>query len=74
MDVDSAKKDLGFAVTAKNLGKCQGDCAECRGELQVVRVTHPSYDWGYFSYCDAAIEEDKSRGLVVTPFKESDRS
>ena len=47
---------------------CEGGC-ECHdGEVQPVRVIDPSgtpHDWGYFSYCQAAIEEDRSRDMLV---------
>lgn len=42
---------------------CQGMCEQHRGEVKLVTVAR----WGYFAYCEAAIEEDKSRGLVVEP-------
>lgn len=40
---------------------CQGMCEKHRGEVKLVTVR----SWGYFAYCEAAIEEDRSRGLVV---------
>jgi len=53
------------AKKAKDDGICQGDCAECTDQLALVHVTHPTHDWGWFSYCENAIAEDKSRGLIV---------
>ena len=40
-----------------------------QGEVKVVRVLNknvfPTYDWGYWTYSEEAIEEDKRRGLTV---------
>ncbi len=47
--------------------KCEGSCEEHRGEVVRVRVTDTGKDWGEFDYCEAAIEEDKRRGLFVNP-------
>lgn len=44
---------------------CEGSCAEHTGALKRVHVHHPNHDWGEFTYCDEAIEEDKRRGLSV---------
>ena len=55
--------DEKHATAAVVAGKCDGDCAEHRGEVKLVTVG----GWGYFAYCETAVEEDKSRGLVVEP-------
>jgi hypothetical protein len=33
--------------------------------MRRVHVVHPNHDWGYFLYCDDAIEQDRSRGFRV---------
>ena len=52
----------------RNRTRCEGGCETHREGLWVVRVIDPSsdYDWGYFAYCPAAVEEDTvRRGLAV---------
>lgn len=47
---------------------CEGACESHEKGVRPVRVIDPNgtkHDWGYFSYCQAAIREDKLRGLVV---------
>ena len=48
---------------------CEGGCEYHRGETRVVRVIDPSgmepHDWGYYRYCDEAVEEDIRRGMSV---------
>lgn len=47
-------------------GKCEGGCTEHTGTVKVCRVaTRSGNDWGYWSYCANARNEDRSRGLVV---------
>lgn len=48
--------------------ECQGRCKEHRGMIQRVEVRdiRNSKNWGLFSYCDEAIEEDRRRGLDVS--------
>ena len=67
MTKEAEKKDLAEALLSHENKTCQGDCAECGGEQRVVRITHPTHDWGFFNYCEAAILEDISRGLTVIP-------
>ena len=45
---------------------CAGSCEEHKGEVKEVYVK----GWGYFYYCEEAIEEDKRRGLIVTESEE----
>lgn len=47
---------------------CQGNCKEHRGTIKRVEVRdiRNRKDWGLFSYCDEAIEEDIRRGLDVS--------
>lgn len=53
-----------------SLGICDGNCQGHEGEPKLVRVkTKSGYDWGYFSYCETAIEEDRFRGFIVTVCK-----
>lgn len=48
--------------------KCDGACESHVGEVVTVHVeTVSGYDWGEFDYCESAIEEDRRRGLIVTP-------
>ena len=48
--------------------ECQGNCAKHRGVIHRVEVRDikNGHDWGLFSYCDAAIEEDRRRGFDVS--------
>jgi hypothetical protein len=48
--------------------ECQGKCKEHRGTIRRVEVRdiRSGKDWGLFSYCDEAIEEDIRRGLDVS--------
>ena len=48
--------------------ECQGICKEHRGSIKRVEVRdiRNRKDWGLFSYCDEAIEEDIKRGLDVS--------
>lgn len=49
-------------------GKCEGGCEEHTGDIKTVRVYHKESgtDWGYFSYCEAAIKEDtENRGMEI---------
>lgn len=41
--------------------KCDGACEEHYGPVRKVFVK----GWGLFDYCDAAVAEDKSRGLTL---------
>lgn len=46
-------------ISAAASGHCEGSCDEHSGEVQPVRVFgKDGYDWGYFSYCEAARAED----------------
>jgi hypothetical protein len=49
---------------------CEGECEEHIGALKRVNVIHPEHDWGEFIYCESAIEEDISRGLIVKILEE----
>lgn len=46
-------------------GECEGCCEDHRGVVKAVRVSHISSgtDWGYFSYCEEAIETDTRHGM-----------
>ncbi len=46
-------------------GKCEGDCGAHRGGVKAVRVSHISSgtDWGYFAYCEEALETDAHNGM-----------
>jgi hypothetical protein len=48
--------------------ECQGKCTVHRGTIKRVEVRDIRHgkDWGLFSYCDEAIEEDIRRGLDVS--------
>lgn len=45
---------------------CEGSCEEHKGVVKEVYVK----GWGYFYYCEAAIEEDKRNGLIVQDWEE----
>ena len=46
--------------------KCEGNCDQHSGAVQCVRVFDgkDGFDWGYFSYCKTARDEDRSRGFT----------
>ena len=48
--------------------KRQGNCWKHRGRVYRVEVRdiRNQKDWGFFSYCDEAIEDDRKRGLDVS--------
>jgi len=52
---------------SKEPKKCCGECDEHTSDPRQVRVRHrqSGTDWGLFWYCDAAIAEDRRRGLTV---------
>lgn len=44
--------------------ECKGECKEfgkCVGEVKKVYVV----GWGYFNYCETAIETDRLRGFTI---------
>ena len=50
---------------------CMGNCVETHGShagpVEVVRVIAPDgYDWGWWPYCQNAIDEDTKRGMRIT--------
>jgi len=53
-------------------GECEGACEEHVGEVKPVRVTHGNTDWGWFSYCQEARNEDERRGMTVNVYEEND--
>lgn len=52
--------------------KCEGSCSQHQGLVRRVRVWDKTYDWGYFSYCDVAIAEDRKRGLTINENEEAE--
>lgn len=52
----------------KKMIKCQGKCEKHRGTIKRVEVRDIRYkkDWGFFSYCDEAIDKDIKNGLDVS--------
>jgi hypothetical protein len=47
-------------------GHCEGSCDEHHGPVSVVRaIGRDGFDWGYFSYCEAAKETDRQRGFTL---------
>ena len=58
--------DESRAQAAAQKRQCDGSCSEHHGEITVVRVR----GWGHFSYCEAAVEEDRARGLIVDESQE----
>lgn len=56
----------GAAIAKAERGECEGNCDEHRGETRCVRVYDKEHgsDWGWFSYCEEAIEEDTRRGMA----------
>ena len=47
-------------------GKCEGSCDSHEGLIEVFRVvSDEGTDWGWFSYCETAQEEDKQRGFLL---------
>jgi hypothetical protein len=60
----------GYEFETRNLvskGKCEGSCEEHFGVVRAVRVvdSKDGFDWGWFSYCEAAREADISRGFLL---------
>lgn len=49
--------------------ECDGVCVingDCKGEVIRVRVVGPSgAEWGYFNYCQTAIDSDRKSGFYV---------
>jgi len=50
--------------------ECEGACKafnKCKGDTKIVHIIDPkdNYDWGYFYYCDTAIETDRKNGFLV---------
>ncbi len=46
--------------------ECDGACEEHIGDVRRVHVQiNTGHDWGEFNYCEAAIDEDRARGLIV---------
>lgn len=54
------------ARASAQAGQCDGSCHTHHGEVTPVTVR----GWGHFSYCEAAVEEDKARGLIVDELQE----
>lgn len=52
-------------VSKAQQGRCEGACEKHRGHVEAVRVFDPKdgKDWGWFSYCEEARNEDASRGF-----------
>jgi hypothetical protein len=48
--------------------QCDGSCEEHNGAVREVFVQ----GWGKFLYCDSAVKEDQSRGLVVSDSEGND--
>lgn len=55
------------AIAKAERGECEGGCEGHRGETRCVRAVDKEHgnDWGWFSYCEEAIEEDTRRGLAL---------
>jgi hypothetical protein len=53
------------ATARAKTGVCEGNCLEKHGGH--FGAVQPAYvkNWGWFAYCTKAIEEDRSRGLIV---------
>ena len=47
------------------MSECEGNCGFHYGEVRRVRVWYGFYDWGFFNYCDTAIEIDRGNGFTV---------
>lgn len=68
---DFGPGDAGFSHCGdhkpKEPKKCSGECDDHTSDPRQVRVRHKQSgtDWGLFWYCDAAIAEDRRRGLSV---------
>lgn len=50
--------------------KCEGACGRWKGHAGLVRKVHVSdprtgTDWGFFDYCENAVDEDRGHGLTV---------
>ena len=47
------------------MAECDGRCHKHRGDITRVHVTDGLADFGYFNYCQTAIESDRRSGLDV---------
>jgi hypothetical protein len=46
--------------------ECEGLCSIHQGEIRKVNVIDSDgFNWGYFNYCDKAIEIDRENGFTV---------
>ena len=50
---------------------CEGNCGDHIGKVTKTRVIDPSdwLDWGWFNYCETAIQDDREAGLIVTDYR-----
>lgn len=66
-------KNLRGSLNRAESGHCEGGCivsaAGHAGKMACVRVKDAGFDWGFFSYCESAIEIDRRRGLTVKVIK-----
>lgn len=46
---------------------CEGNCDEHRGDVKCFQVIDgkDNYDWGFYFYCEKAVEEDLRRGFKL---------
>jgi hypothetical protein len=55
------------AVDKAKAGICEGNCEKHTGQVVCVRVYDKKHgnDWGWYSYCEEAIDEDTRSGFAL---------
>ena len=66
---EACAEDYRLAQQRAQAGVCDGACQEHVGPTRLVRVSslYGGNDWGYWAYCEAAMQADRANGLRVTP-------
>ena len=59
-----------ISVAKAGRGQCEGSCKDTHGghfgKCHAVIVTAPDgYNWGWWAYCEHAVQEDRSRNFTV---------
>lgn len=61
---DSSSESLSLAKQRVKEGLCDGSCEKHKGVVALVENKH----FGYFSYCENAVNEDHMRGCKFKVF------
>lgn len=58
--------ELKAAIGIATGRSCDGNCEDHRGMVRRVHVAaKDGYDWGFFYYCDEAVDTDTRNGMKV---------